>query len=87
MMPIAVERSFTGNHSATARVAAGKPPPSPTPSRSRLAANMADLRVVQVDNVLYVTTAENAKALQQEQEKRTLGPSGSEKGDPKPPRK
>ena len=29
MMPMAVERSCTGNHSATTRVAAGKPPPSP----------------------------------------------------------
>ena len=31
MMPMAVERSLTGNHSATTRVAAGKPPPSPAP--------------------------------------------------------
>jgi hypothetical protein len=40
MMPMAVERSLTGNHSVTARVAAGKPPPSPMPSNSRLAASM-----------------------------------------------
>ena len=38
MMPMAVERSLTGNHSATARVAAGKPPPSPAPRSSRQAA-------------------------------------------------
>ena len=43
MMPIAVERSWTGNHSATARVAAGKPPPSPTPSSNRLTASMTTL--------------------------------------------
>ena len=40
MMPMAVERSLTGNHSATARVAAGKPPPSPTPRSNRLVASM-----------------------------------------------
>src|ERR1035437_4995682 len=40
MMPIAVERSLTGNHSATTRVAAGNPPPSPMPSRHRLATSM-----------------------------------------------
>ena len=40
MMPIAVARSLQENHSATTRVAAGKPPPSPTPSSSRLAASM-----------------------------------------------
>ena len=39
IMPIAVERSRAGNHSATALVAAGKPPPSPTPSRKRLSAS------------------------------------------------
>ena len=43
MMPMAVERSFTGNHSATARVAAGKPPPSPMPSRNRLTASVPTL--------------------------------------------
>ncbi len=43
MMPIAVERSVTGNHSATARVAAGKPPPSPMPSRRRLTTSMLKL--------------------------------------------
>ena len=43
MMPMAVERSFTGNHSATTRVAAGKPPPSPAPSSSRQAASMPKL--------------------------------------------
>ena len=36
MMPMAVERSRAGNHSATAFVAAGNPPPSPIPSRNRL---------------------------------------------------
>src|SRR5215469_17455063 len=43
MIPIAVARSLTENHSATARVAAGNPPPSPRPSRNRLAASMAKL--------------------------------------------
>ena len=43
MMPMAVERSRTGNHSATALVAAGNPPPSPTPSNNLLAASMAKL--------------------------------------------
>ena len=38
--PMAVDRSRTGNHSATALVAAGKPPPSPAPSRKRLAASI-----------------------------------------------
>jgi hypothetical protein len=38
-MPIAVERSATGNHSAIALVAAGNPPPSPIPSRNRLTAS------------------------------------------------
>src|SRR6478672_741809 len=41
IIPMAVARSLNGNHSATARVAAGKPPPSPTPSKNRLAASMA----------------------------------------------
>jgi hypothetical protein len=36
MIPIASERSRAGNHSATAFVAAGNPPPSPTPRRKRL---------------------------------------------------
>jgi hypothetical protein len=36
MIPMAVDRSDAGNHSATAFVAAGKPPPSPTPSKNRL---------------------------------------------------
>ena len=36
-MPIAVDRSAAGNHSAMAFVAAGNPPPSPAPSRNRLA--------------------------------------------------
>jgi hypothetical protein len=42
-IPMAVERSLTGNHSATARVAAGKPPPSPMPSSSRLTASIPTL--------------------------------------------
>ena len=33
--PKAVERSRAGNHSETALLEAGKPPPSPTPSRNR----------------------------------------------------
>jgi hypothetical protein len=39
MMPSAWARSRGANHSATARVAAGNPPPSPTPSNKRLAAS------------------------------------------------
>src|SRR5205807_2469688 len=35
-----------------------------------LLANMADLKAVAIDNVLYVTTKANADALQVEQEKR-----------------
>src|SRR5581483_11653086 len=40
IIPIAVARSLVGNHSATARVAAGKPPPSPIPSRNLLTASI-----------------------------------------------
>src|SRR5262245_47642320 len=43
MRPIAVDRSLTGNHSATTFVAAGKPPPSPAPSRKRLVASIQTL--------------------------------------------
>src|SRR5215475_6563954 len=43
MIPIAVARSLVGNHSATTRVAAGKPPPSPVPSRNRLIARARKL--------------------------------------------
>src|SRR5207237_565697 len=35
IIPIAVDRSLAGNHSETALVAAGKPPPSPIPKRKR----------------------------------------------------
>src|SRR6185503_2800440 len=42
-MPIAVDRSPTGNHSAMTLVAAGKPPPSPAPSRNRLPASIHTL--------------------------------------------
>ncbi len=41
----------------------------PVDTAVRLVANMAGLNVVQLDNVLYVTTAENAKNLRDEQEK------------------
>jgi hypothetical protein len=34
-MPVAKARSFFGNHSVTALMPPGKPPPSPTPSRIR----------------------------------------------------
>jgi len=40
--PMAAERSRTENHSATALVAAGNPPPSPMPSRKRLTASIAN---------------------------------------------
>src|SRR6516165_5860048 len=39
--PIAADRSFTGNHSAIALVAAGKPPPSPRPKKKRPTTNTA----------------------------------------------
>jgi adenine-specific DNA methylase len=35
----------------------------------RLLTNMADVNVVQMDNVFYVTTSENAKRLREAQEK------------------
>ncbi len=38
--PMAVDRSPIGNRSAITFVAAGKPPPSPTPSSRRLAASI-----------------------------------------------
>jgi RNA polymerase sigma factor (sigma-70 family) len=41
----------------------------PVDTAVRLLANMAGLSVVQLDNVLYVTTAENATNLREEQEK------------------
>src|SRR5689334_5398174 len=41
IIPIAEDRSVTGNHSATAFVAAGKPPPSPAPRSRRLATSMS----------------------------------------------
>src|SRR5690242_12680446 len=43
MIPMAVERSRVGNHSATALVAAGNPPPSPAPRSRRLADSMTKL--------------------------------------------
>ena len=45
----------------------------PLDTAVRLLADMAGLRPVRMDNVLYVTTRENAKLLQEEQEERTLG--------------
>jgi type II secretory pathway component HofQ len=51
----------------------------PIDTAVRLLADMAGLKAVQVDNVLYVTSAENAKALQEEPEKRTLKQSGTAK--------
>ena len=42
-IPMAVERSRTGNHSAMTLVAAGNPPPSPAPSRNRLPASIQTL--------------------------------------------
>ena len=38
-MPVASERSFCGNHSATVLIAAGKLPDSPSPSRKRAKPN------------------------------------------------
>jgi hypothetical protein len=42
----------------------------PLDTAVRVLADMADLKAVQLDNMLYVTTRENAKSLQEEQEKR-----------------
>ncbi len=41
--PIAVDRSLIGKRSAMTFVAAGNPPPSPAPSRKRLAASIQKL--------------------------------------------
>ncbi len=40
-MPVANARSFFGNHSAVVLIAAGKLPPSPSPSRNRAMAKPA----------------------------------------------
>jgi hypothetical protein len=45
----------------------------------RLLANMADLKLVRLANVYYVTTKENARALQEEEDKRRLERPKNEK--------
>jgi hypothetical protein len=57
----------------------------PLDTAVRLLANMAELKSVQIDNVLYVTTPDNAKALQEEQEKRAPKQPGDEKAGPPAP--
>ena len=52
----------------------------PLDTATRILADMAGLTVVEVGNVLYVTTPEHGKALQQEQEKRSL--RGRKKSEP-----
>jgi hypothetical protein len=42
---------------------------------------MADLKAVLLDNVFYVTTKENAKLLQEEQDKRKLGKPSPKKAE------
>lgn len=45
----------------------------PLDTAVRLLADMADLKAVMVDNVLYVTSKDNARLLQEEEQKRKLG--------------
>src|SRR5215471_20688915 len=44
-IPVATERSFGGNHSATVLIAAGKFPDSPRPSATRATPNPNTLRI------------------------------------------
>jgi hypothetical protein len=55
---------------------------TPLDTAVRLLADMADLRPVQLDNVLYVTTKENAAAMDArlEKEKNPGGPTDEDKG-------
>jgi hypothetical protein len=48
----------------------------PLDTAVRLLADMAGLKAVQIDNVVYVTTPANAAVLQKEEERRLLGPFG-----------
>jgi hypothetical protein len=58
---------------------------TPLDTAVRLLVDMAGLKAVQIDNLFYVTTPENARALQDEQEKRRLVPTSPEKADKAPP--
>ncbi len=58
---------------------------SPLDTALRLLADMADLRSVHIDNVLYVTTKENAAAMEARLEKDRKATDLTE--EPKPPRK
>jgi hypothetical protein len=62
----------------------------PLDTAVRILADLADLKAVQLDNVLYVTSKENAKALQAEERERMLGgrelrkdARGGDKSEPK----
>ncbi len=48
----------------------------PLDTAVRLLADMAGLKSVQIDNVVYVTTPANAAVLQKEQEQKMYGPFG-----------
>jgi hypothetical protein len=52
----------------------------PLDTAVRLLADMAGLKSVQIDNVVYVTTPANAAALQKEQERKMFGPFGGTGG-------
>lgn len=54
----------------------------PVDTAVRLLADMVDLRAVAVDNVLYVTSPENAKELQAQQEARARQRQPKKSGDP-----
>ncbi len=58
---------------------------APLDTAVRLLADMAGLKSVQIDNVLYVTTPDNAKTLQEEQEKRPPKQPEAEKAGPPAP--
>jgi hypothetical protein len=53
----------------------------PADTAVRLLADMGDLRVVAIDNVLYVTSIDNAKELQAQQEARTRQRQGKKKSE------
>jgi RNA polymerase sigma factor (sigma-70 family) len=57
----------------------------PVDAAVRLLANMAGLNMVQLDNVLYVTTTENAKHLREEQAKLNADTAAKKVEEPKKP--
>ena len=51
----------------------------------QLLADMADLKLVRIANVYYVTSPQNAKVLQKEEDKGRMGGEICEAGPMKPP--